>query len=229
MLRREAVLTLLTRVSPAMVVAMLALLIAVGGSADAAKRLITGRDIKNASITGLDIRNKSLTAADIRGRLRGPRGPAGARGAQGPAGPQGAQGIQGIQGPPGTLSENLASGKTLSGNWVAGAVATGASGHAWGAIEFNPPLASAPTGHLLAPGAAPTADCPGSLAAPAAAAGHLCVYSQVGVNQLNRSLCNPIANACSSTLANRYGTVVDLTSAAAGTFYTWGTWAVTAP
>lgn len=85
-----------------MVVAMLALFVALTGTAVATTSvLITGKQIKNGSITGLDIKNKSVTATDIKGRLcgaTGPRGPQGAAGPQGPQGPQGAQGIQGTAG-----------------------------------------------------------------------------------------------------------------------------------
>ncbi len=90
------------RQSPAMVVAMIALFVALTGTAVATtSALITGKQIKNNSITGLDIKNKSVTAADIKGQLRGARGAAGTPGPAGPAGPGGAQGPQGIQGPQG--------------------------------------------------------------------------------------------------------------------------------
>jgi hypothetical protein len=96
------------RQSPAMIVALLALFVALTGTAVATtSALITGKQIKNSSITGLDIKNKSVTAADIKGQLRGAPGlpgPPGAQGAQGPPGAQGAQGTpgaQGAQGPPG--------------------------------------------------------------------------------------------------------------------------------
>jgi hypothetical protein len=92
----------LARQSPSMIVAMLALFVAMGGTAIAASSaLITGKQIKNSSITGADVKNKSLTPKDFRGSVRGargavgPAGPQGAQGAQGPAGPQGPQGSQG--------------------------------------------------------------------------------------------------------------------------------------
>ena len=79
-----------------MVVAMLALFVALSGTAVATtSALITGKQIKNSSITGLDIKNESVTARDIKGRLRG------APGARGPLGAQGPQGPQGVQGPAG--------------------------------------------------------------------------------------------------------------------------------
>lgn len=84
----KKVLAQLMRVSPPMVVAMLALFVALTGTAVATtSALITGKNIKNGSITGLDVKNKSLTASDIKGRLRGAPGPRGATGAPGQAGP----------------------------------------------------------------------------------------------------------------------------------------------
>jgi hypothetical protein len=87
------------RQSPAMVVAMIALFVALTGTAVATtSALITGAQVKNNSITGLDIKNKSLKPIDFSGSIRGARG---AAGTPGPAGPQGAQGPQGAPGAPG--------------------------------------------------------------------------------------------------------------------------------
>ena len=92
----------LARQSPAMIVALLALFMAMGGTAIAAgNALITGRQIKNSSITGADVKNKSLTPKDFKGSVRGARGPAGSPGPVGPQGPAGAPGAQGLQGPQG--------------------------------------------------------------------------------------------------------------------------------
>ena len=49
--------------SPAMVVALVALFVALGGSAYAL--VITGASIRNGSVTGADIRNRSLTGSDV--------------------------------------------------------------------------------------------------------------------------------------------------------------------
>ncbi len=91
----------LGRMSPAMAVAMLALFVALSGTAVATtSALITGRQIKNGSITGLDVKNKSLTPRDFRGSVRGPTG---LRGATGAAGAHGAKGDKGdTGGAPGT-------------------------------------------------------------------------------------------------------------------------------
>ena len=50
--------------SPAMVVAVTALVMSLGGSAYAL--VITGKSIKNGSVTTKDIRNRSLTGSDMR-------------------------------------------------------------------------------------------------------------------------------------------------------------------
>jgi hypothetical protein len=85
-----------------MIVAMLALFVALTGTAVATtSALITGRQIKDGSITGLDVKNKSLTAEDIRGQLRGLRGLRGAKGDKGDPGAAGAPGTAGAQGPAG--------------------------------------------------------------------------------------------------------------------------------
>jgi hypothetical protein len=104
------------RPSPAMVVACVALIVALGGTGVAAVNAIapnsvgpaqiranavstselkngavTNRKLRNNAVTGLKVQNQSLTAADfVSGSLpRGPAGPAGPAGAAGPAGPAG--------------------------------------------------------------------------------------------------------------------------------------------
>jgi hypothetical protein len=83
----------LVRQSPAMIVAMLALFVALTGTAVATtSALIGSAQIRNNSITGLDVKNRSLRPIDFRGSVRGPRGLrglTGATGATGPAGPPG--------------------------------------------------------------------------------------------------------------------------------------------
>ena len=91
------------RPSPAMVVACIALVVALGGTGVAAvnalapnsvgpRQLRTGAvtnpKLRNNAVTGVKVRNRSLTAADfVAGSLpRGPAGPAG------PAGPEEAAG-----------------------------------------------------------------------------------------------------------------------------------------
>jgi hypothetical protein len=98
------------RPSPAMVVAVIALIVAMSGTGYAALT-ITGKNVKNSSLTGADVRNNSLASVDVKDGallakdfkagqlLAGPQGP---QGPQGPAGPHGPAGPQGPAGPSGT-------------------------------------------------------------------------------------------------------------------------------
>jgi hypothetical protein len=126
---------------PAVVVAMLALFVALTGTAVATtSALITGKNIKNGSITGLDIKNKSVTAADIKGQLRGPRGLQGlpgAAGAKGDKGDKGEKGDKGDTGSPGlsgyqivSTSEDHTATFSFSVACPAGTKAIG-GGHNW--------------------------------------------------------------------------------------------------
>ena len=90
------------RPSPAMLVAFVALLMAVGGTSYAAITLpansVGTKQIKKNAVTGAKVKNRSLKAVDFAlGQL--PRGPQGAQGIQGPAGPAGPQGPKGDPGP----------------------------------------------------------------------------------------------------------------------------------
>jgi hypothetical protein len=87
------------RQSPAMIVAMLALFVALTGTAVATtSALIGSAQIRNNSITGLDVKNRSLRPIDFRGSVRGPRGLRGLTGATGATGAAGAKGDKGDKG-----------------------------------------------------------------------------------------------------------------------------------
>jgi hypothetical protein len=81
--------------SPAMIVALIALFIATAGGATAAGTLITGAQIKNGSISLVDL------SANAKKALKGQRGAAGLAGPQGPDGPGGPAGAAGETGPQG--------------------------------------------------------------------------------------------------------------------------------
>lgn len=97
--------------SPAMVVALIALSVALGGASYAAitlpKNSVGAKQIKANAVNSAKVKNGSLLARDFkaseRAGLVGPRGPAGAAGATGAAGAQGAAGAAGAQGPKGTV------------------------------------------------------------------------------------------------------------------------------
>jgi hypothetical protein len=91
-----------------MVVALLALFVALGGSAYAAIKLpknsVGTKQLKDSSVTSAKVREHSLLASDFKtGEVpsgpQGPKGDAGPQGPKGDAGPQGPKGDTGPQGP----------------------------------------------------------------------------------------------------------------------------------
>ena len=100
--------TLPTRLpSPAMIVACIALVVALGGVSYAAavlpKNSVGNAQLKKGAVTGAKVKDGSLVAADFTaGQLpAGPQGPKGDPGARGDKGDPGAQGPKGEQGEPG--------------------------------------------------------------------------------------------------------------------------------
>jgi hypothetical protein len=117
------------RPSAAGVVAVLALFMATSGSAVAANKLITGKDIKNSSITGGDIKNGSLGLGELSKSARkqllgkngnqGPAGPAGPKGDAGAAGAPGAKGDKGDKGdrgPSNADANSISAGHSINAN-----------------------------------------------------------------------------------------------------------------
>lgn len=87
------------RFTPAMIVAMIALAVALSGTAVAGTaKLITGSQIANGTIKLTDIHPSAKTALKGQRGETGAQGPVGAQGAQGPVGPQGATGAKGEKG-----------------------------------------------------------------------------------------------------------------------------------
>ena len=91
------------RPSPAMVVASIALLVALGGTSIAAVGNVPlfsvgTPQLKSNAVISAKVKNRSLLAVDFKqGQL--PRGPRGQRGAPGPAGPSGPAGPAGVAAP----------------------------------------------------------------------------------------------------------------------------------
>lgn len=95
--------------NPATVISIVALIVAMGGSAYA------GAQLSKNSVGTHQIRNGAVKTSklgqDVKRKLnkvgaRGPQGERGPTGLRGPAGMDGAQGIQGVQGPAGMVNWN---------------------------------------------------------------------------------------------------------------------------
>jgi len=211
----------LVRFARGNLIALLALFVALSGTAYAATALapnsVGTTQLKNGAVTKKKINKKTIAA--LKGN-RGPRGLVGAKGAQGP---------KGNPGPAGPLLQTLPSGKTLTGAFGgATSVPPGVFESAQASFSYPVPLAANPTVNRIQVGGASTASCPGSLLSPKAAPGNLCLY--LGY-----------ANGASSTGLNSYGAdgqgdyrfggVAYIDSTCTAPCYTSfsGTWAVTAP
>jgi hypothetical protein len=197
------------RVSPATVIAGLALVFAMTGGAYAAKKyLITSTKQISPSVL------KSLQGKVGAGGVNGAQGAAGAVGPQGPAGSQGAKGETGAAGKDGVAGKDGTNGKdgkegkagpegspwTAGGTLPEGATETGAfgvkageSGLVFSSVSFAVPLAGALNEeHVLSlvegyngedEVSTEHKECPGTAANPRAKSGFLCVYvgAQEGV------------------------------------------------
>jgi hypothetical protein len=105
----------ISRPSPALVISLVALFVALGGTGYAATQLaknsVGAKQLRKGAVSSAKVKNSSLLLNDFRtserSKLRGSpgaRGISGARGAtgvRGLQGPQGVQGTQGVQGDPG--------------------------------------------------------------------------------------------------------------------------------
>ena len=89
--------------SPALIVACVALLVALGGTSVAAVKVLAPRN----SVGSAQVINKSLLPIDFKTPPKGPRGLAGPPGPAGPAGPAGAAGAAGPAGPAGAAATAL--------------------------------------------------------------------------------------------------------------------------
>ena len=164
------------RQSPAVVLAMVALFVALTGTAVATtSALITGKQIKNSSITGADVKNKSLTPKDFRGSVRGLRG---LRGFAGPAGPKGDKGDKGDTGVAGRSAlAPLQSGETVYGTVGAQVWAPAASIETAANAQLPLPAPVALTdATVTVDGGEDTTTCTGTTANPTAPPGNVCIY-----------------------------------------------------
>lgn len=181
-----------------LVVAIVALVVALTGTAFAAKGALTGKQKKEVEKIAKKYAGKPGATGP-----QGPAGPAGAAGpkgdtgAEGPQGKEGKQGIQGVPGTPGTpgppgedgaCSESnpeciLPEGATETGMWALG----NDDGSSIVPMSFNLPLAEAPTAvnYVAADGKevieglehVTPVNCLGSVEEPTAPEGEVCVYA----------------------------------------------------
>jgi hypothetical protein len=213
-----------------LVIAVLSLIVALGGVALA----------KGVIITKLN-----QISPSVRKQLKGKPGPQGPQGPKGDTGPPGATGPAGAKGDTGSAGQNGQDGKdgkngedgedgvcsvskpqcvappgvTLTGVWVV----SGFGGTAYGGDSLPLKLESAPEFNLVKNDGENEAEC-GTKSAPLAAPGHLCVY--VDARDGNGSFFGGTNRSTDPTS----GFVIEMFNGEAGKpTYSYGRWIVTAP
>jgi hypothetical protein len=195
--------------SYANVVATMALVFAMGGTAIATKHYLISstKQIKPSVLKKLD----------------GKTGPAGKIGAPGKEGPAGKEGAKGERGEPGPLLSTLPPGKTETGAYGFASTRFKKEGGAYEPAtetSYPIPLAFTPRINIVKEKASPTAACPGSPGKPAATAGNLCVYAER--EDVELKILNEPAEG-------HFGFFAYFGASEGADYEDHGTWAVTAP
>lgn len=211
--------------SPALVVAVIALVLAMGGIGYAAVKIpkssvgtkqlrnnaVTSAKLKNNAVTSAKVKNGTLTKADFKGQAVGSTGPTGPAGATGPTG---------------SFGGKVPSGVTLTGVYGIRYTASAGSEQQLAPISFPTPFATALTPHFIPVAGPPQVSvCPGNYVVPTAAPGQLCVYEAGATNHGGVT----VQSADFGVSGITYGALVNTNSVAAGIGGTNGTWAATAP
>jgi hypothetical protein len=231
------------------VVASLALFIALGGVSYAAVKLpknsVGAPQIMRNAVTGNKVKDGSLTAKDfssaLLSSLKSVTGAAGAPGAAGPKGDTGAKGEPGAAGAPGARGETGPRGVSAwdvipSGESVTGAFEYDSVANVSGDFRTYMKLpARAPvpltstTVNFAADASAITTDddpaCTGTLAAPTAPAGKVCIY-------FNNAAGDSSGMSARPTLNNETGAFTVSWNDSATTnsdVFAYGSWTYTAP
>lgn len=143
-----------------------------------------------------------------------------ALGLKGEKGDPGAPGAAGLPGP--FPSGDLPEGAMVRG--VFGVQGTGDTAtRASAAIAFAFPLPQAPEPHYIPKAATPPPQCPGTLHAPAAASGHLCLYEGAINNTFSPDIVDPESGIGPGT--SRFGFMIQTAASFPGFFTVSGTWA----
>ena len=239
------------RLTFANVTSCVALFVALGGGAYAATQLpknsvgpkqirknaVNASKVRKNAINGSKVRSNSLTGADIKLSKLGTVPSARSAATAGTANVANVANVattatnadHAKSADSAPLPETLASGRTAKGVWSVVDFASALNQVYVATISFPVPLASAPTAHLVGAGQPPPAGCSGSVDAPAADPGHLCVFETFGpINLKFFGFYDPETETESATTSGRLGALPVFESNAGGEVQALGTFAVTA-
>jgi hypothetical protein len=206
------------RPSPALIISLIALIVALGGTSYAAFSLpsnsVGAAQLRNGAVTTRKLHNRAVTAAkiDVR-KLTVPNA------------------LHAVSATTANGAGTLASGQIERGTWfLSDWSETAGDGAAATAITFPIPLAQPPAAvNYITLGQTVPSGCYGNASDPGAAPGNLCVFEGRAYNAGGvRGIEDPTDNRINQ--ANRFGTGVYMNGTAApGEADIGGSWAVTAP
>jgi hypothetical protein len=218
--------------SPGLVIAVIALFIALGGTGYAASQS-TATVAASATAKIKKVNSRVSKVARLLNTIRrqiasisltpGPAGPAG------PRGEKGEKGDKGDKGDPGPITGALPAGVTLKGDWGM-RIGSATASRVQTAFSFGFSLSAAPTPHYIPAGGATPAGCTGDVTNPGADPGNLCVFEAATSNITAGS--QAVFDEATGTdgKADPWGAGVAATATAANADTRFrGTWAVTAP
>lgn len=113
--------------------------------------------------------------------------------------------------------------QVIRGTFLLGGTEAAGGGFLIESLSFGTTLSAAPTPHFIAPGDPVPAGCLGSAAAPDAQPGHLCVFETI---RTNVAASPNIFASTGLPGTDPVGALMTTTSAAAGSAYVAGSWAV---
>ncbi len=215
------------------VIAVVGLVLVASGGAWAASRYVitSTRQIKPTVLKQLRSATGPKGATGLTG-LTGPAGAQGAPGTPGAPGREGKEGQKGEEGKPGAtgFTETLPSGKTETGTWAVSLATPAAEQLAIAPISFAIPAAAPGEAVFLNETAtaskAGTGGCTGSVAAPTAPVGKLCIYTEAEELEKLAGAPKTVFNEEEKRFG-RPGTLLLFLVEKAGTALAHGSWAVT--
>jgi hypothetical protein len=232
--------TRLRRPSPSLVISVIALFVALGGTGYAAttlaknsvgskqlkKKAVTNSKLASNAVTGSKVKNNSLTGADVFESSLGkvPSAASADAAAHATNADTAANATHATTADKVPFPTVLPTGQTVTGTFAM----RGPNGTAASAITFPVPLAAAPTVHIILIGQPAPAGCSGDSSNPGADSGNVCIFEGFNFNANALQTCNPNGGgSCMSNTSTRFGTGVIASAAASSLWDEFGTWAAT--